>query len=301
MSMITNVAIAAGAAGLGYLGYKKFKTPTKNDYQSMNVVGPGGIPIKVATPVSNSVTVAQATGVPQGPPTVGQYMPVPTTIPGQGVFYAPPGTMTPASGGGVFQPAPIIVTPSGSASVAVGSTKDVQHALNTLGFCKPALTEDGKLGPMTIACIKAFQTKNKLVVDGNAGPATRAALSAALANMAGSSSATGAAVQNGNPQSGILSSPTGATIDTTPALKMTAKDVQHSLNILGASPALVEDGKAGPKSVAAIKSFQTAHGLTPDGVAGPKTKTAIYLATMQATSQQQPVPANVAAFFASIH
>jgi peptidoglycan hydrolase-like protein with peptidoglycan-binding domain len=301
MSMITNVAIAAGAAGLGYLGYKKFKTPTKSDYQSMNVVGPGGIPIKVATPVSNSVTMAQATGTPQGPLTVGQYTPVPTTVPGQGVFYAPPGTITPAAGGGVFQPAPIIITPGGAASIAVGSTKDVQHCLNTLGFCKPPLTEDGKLGLMTIACIKAFQTKNKLAVDGNAGPATRAALSASLANMAGSSSIAGAAVQNGNPQSGVLSSPTGATIDTTPALKMTMQSVQHSLNILGTTPSLVEDGKIGTKSVAAIKSFQTGHGLTPDGVAGPKTKTAIYLATIQATSQQQPVPTDVAAFFASIH
>jgi peptidoglycan hydrolase-like protein with peptidoglycan-binding domain len=35
----------------------------------------------------------------------------------------------------------------------------------------------------------------------------------------------------------------------------------------------------GPKTVAAIKSFQTIHGLTPDGVAGPKTKTALHLAT----------------------
>jgi peptidoglycan hydrolase-like protein with peptidoglycan-binding domain len=62
-------------------------------------------------------------------------------------------------------------------------------------------------------------------------------------------------------------------------LSLGSKDVQHALNVLGASPSLSEDGKMGPKTVAAIKSFQTVHGLTPDGVAGPKTKVALHLAT----------------------
>jgi len=275
--------IAAGAAGLGYLAWKKFGSPSKNDYQSMQSVGPGGVPIMVATPVSNGVTVAQATATPQGPLTTGQYVPVPTTVPGQGVFYAPPGTMTLASGGGVFQPAPIVVTPAGSASIAVGSVKDVQHSLNTLGYCKPPLTEDGKLGPLTTTCIKAFQSKNRLAVDGNAGPATKAALSAALANMAGGASVTGAMVQNSNPQTGVVTTATGTPVNVTAALTMTIQAVQRALNTLGASPKLDEDGKLGPKSVAAIKSFQTSHGLTPDGVAGPKTKSALYLASVQVT------------------
>jgi peptidoglycan hydrolase-like protein with peptidoglycan-binding domain len=271
--------IGAGALGLGYVAWRKFKSPSKTDYQSMNSVGPGGVPITVATPVSNGVTSAQATTVPQTPPTVGQYTPVPTTVPGQGVVYAPPGTVAVASSGGVFQPAPIVVTPGGSASIAIGSVKDVQHALNTLGYCTTKLVEDGKLGPATIACIKAFQSKNGLVVDGNAGAATKAALSAALTNMAGGGSAAGATAQNSSPQTGVATTPAGGLIDTTPALKMNNKDIQHALNILGASPPLTEDGNIGAKSVAAIKSFQVSHGLTSDGVAGPKTKTALYLAT----------------------
>jgi len=275
------IVIAAGAAGIGYLAWKKFKTPGKSDYQTMSSVGPGGVPITVATPVSNGVTQSQATGIPAGPPTVGQYTPVPTTVPGQGVVYAPPGTVAVAPGGGVYQPAPIIISPGGSSSIAIGSVKDVQHALNTLGFCSPPLVEDGKLGPASIACIKAFQSKNGLVVDGNAGPATKAALSASLTNMAGGASAVGATVQNSSPQTGVATTPAGAVIDTTPALKMGNKDVQHALNALGTSPSLEEDGNLGPKSVAALKSFQTAHGLTPDGVVGPKTKTALYLAYMQ--------------------
>jgi peptidoglycan hydrolase-like protein with peptidoglycan-binding domain len=275
------IAAGAAVAGLGYLGYKKFKTPGKDSYQSMSSIGPGGIPIMVATPVSNAVSVAQATATPQGPLTVGQYTPVPTTVPGQGVVYAPPGTVTIAAGGGIFQPAPILVTPAGSASIAVGSVKDVQHALNTLGYCKPPLIEDGKLGPLTINCIKAFQSKNRLTVDGNAGPATKAALSAALSNMAGGASVAGAMVQNSRPETGVVTAPTGVPINTTAALTMTVAAVQRALNILGASPKLIEDGKLGPKSVAAIKSFQTSHGLTPDGVAGPKTKSALYLASVQ--------------------
>ena len=45
--------------------------------------------------------------------------------------------------------------------------------------------------------------------------------------------------------------------------------VQQSLNKLGAI--LVEDGKKGPQTTAAIKEFQSAHGLKPDGIAGPLT------------------------------
>jgi peptidoglycan hydrolase-like protein with peptidoglycan-binding domain len=295
------VLLAAGAATLGYLGWKKFKKPTAGDYQTVNVIGAGGVPIKVSTPVSTTVTKAQATGVPSAAPA--KHVPVPTTVSGKGVVYAPPNTIHVNSQGEVLQPAPIIVSPAGAASLAVGSVKDVQHALNALGYCKPPLAEDNKLGPMTMACIRAFQGKNHLTVDGNAGPATRAALSAALTQMAGGNSPIGATVQAGNPASGKVAvhpaySPksqtelgpydtapnrAGQTIDTAPALAMTTAQVQRALNLTGASPKLQEDGKLGPKSVAAIKSFQAAHGLIPDGVAGPKTKTALYLAQAQAT------------------
>lgn len=295
------VFLAGGAVTLGFLAWKKFKKPSAGDFQSVNVVGAGGVPIKVSTPVPNTVTSAQASGVPTSPPV--KHIPVPTTVPGKGVVYAPPNTLQLTAQGDVLQPAPIIISPAGSSSLAIGSVKDVQHALNTLGYCKPPLAEDNKLGPMTMACIRAFQSKNHLTVDGNAGPATRAALSTALTLLAGGNSPIGATVQAGNPASGHVAvhpaySPktqtelgpydtapnrAGQTIDTTPALKMTNAQIQHALNLNGASPKLDEDGKLGPRSVAAIKSFQAAHGLIPDGVAGPKTRTALYLAQAQAT------------------
>jgi peptidoglycan hydrolase-like protein with peptidoglycan-binding domain len=299
--MIVKAILAAGAATVGFLGWRKYKKPTADDFQSVNVIGAGGVPIKVSTPVSTTVTQAQATGVATSPPV--KHSPVPTTVPGKGVVYAPPNTIHVTAQGDVLQPPPIIVSPAGSASLGIGSVKDVQHALNTLGYCKPALSEDGKLGPMTIACIRAFQSKNHLAVDGNAGPATRAALSTALTMLAGGNSPVGATVQAGNPASGqVVVHPAyttksqtelgpydtapnqaGQTIDTKPALAMTNAQVQHALNLCGATPKLGEDGKLGPKSVAAIKSFQAAHGLIPDGVAGAKTKTALYLAQAQAT------------------
>ena len=63
----------------------------------------------------------------------------------------------------------------------------------------------------------------------------------------------------------VRPAPTGA--DRSP------KALQAALNRLGAS--LVVDGDVGPASRAAIRAFQSAHGLVADGVAGPVTWAAI--------------------------
>lgn len=273
------MAIAAGAAGaafLGYLGYKKFKTPS---YQTVTTMGLGGVPLTIATPVSDAVSVSQATATPYAPLSQGPILPVGTNVPGVGMVYAPPGSITAAPNGGVMQPAPIVVSPTGVSSVAIGTTKDVQHALNTLGYASPPLTEDGILGPITIAAIKSFQSKNGLVVDGNAGPATKAALSASLMAVAAGGSVIGQIVQTQNVTTGVIQTANGP-INTTGGLSMTLREAQKVLNLLGASPPLTEDGIVGPKTTAALKSFQTSHGLTSDGILGPKTKTALSLAYM---------------------
>ena len=45
--------------------------------------------------------------------------------------------------------------------------------------------------------------------------------------------------------------------------------LQADLNALGASPALIVDGGFGPKTAAALRSFQVTHGLQGDGLIGP--------------------------------
>jgi peptidoglycan hydrolase-like protein with peptidoglycan-binding domain len=161
------------------------------------------------------------------------------------------------------------------------SLRDVQHALNTLGF-QPLLKEDGILGPKTAANVRAFQSKQQLVVDGNAGPATKSALSNALVALASGGSpfvekpSTGGQLK---PQyNDNWAAPKGppSAADTAQASKMTLRDVQRALNLLGASPQIAEDGKPSSSTVAAIKVFQLAHGLAADGIAGPKTKAVLY-------------------------
>jgi len=54
--------------------------------------------------------------------------------------------------------------------------------------------------------------------------------------------------------------------------------VQQSLNKLGTEPPLILDGSYGPMTVAAVKEFQQAHGLTVDGKMGSATQAAIFAA-----------------------
>lgn len=271
---------AIGASIWGAIALSKKKTPAPADYQAVTTSSPEGLPITVATPVAEVVTPEQIIGESPYPPSPpGPVSSVPMVIPGEGEIATPPHSIQVTAKGDLLQMAPIVVTPGGSASVTVGSVKDVQRGLNALG-CNPKLVEDGKLGPKTTAAIKSFQKQVGIAQDGIAGPVTKTAISNALSSMAGKGSVAGATAQNSDPvsiASGIAVTPTGVTVNTTAALKMTTLDIQRALNAAGASPKLVEDGKTGPKTVAAIKSFQTAHGLTPDGIAGPKTKTALSL------------------------
>ena len=55
--------------------------------------------------------------------------------------------------------------------------------------------------------------------------------------------------------------------------------VQRALNLLNVThPKLTEDGVAGPKTIAAIETFQKQAGLVPDGLVGPKTRDALQTA-----------------------
>ncbi len=59
---------------------------------------------------------------------------------------------------------------------------------------------------------------------------------------------------------------------TTPVTGAGVVRLQHILNNLSVGP-LDEDGQFGPKTEAAVKSFQTNQGIPADGVVGPRTWT----------------------------
>jgi len=98
----------------------------------------------------------------------------PTTIPTTTPATTTPATTTPSAG----MPAPL---PEGATLRPGDESEDVsqvQAALVELGYSTGGV--DGKFGPATEQAVRDFQTDSGLEADGAVGPATLAALSAAL-------------------------------------------------------------------------------------------------------------------------
>jgi hypothetical protein len=73
----------------------------------------------------------------------------------------------------------------------------------------------------------------------------------------------------------VLSYPAGyLSIAYSGYVRADTKAVQIRLNTLGYP--LVVDGDFGPRTSAAVKAFQSAHGLVPDGIVGPLTYKALF-------------------------
>jgi len=125
------------------------------------------------------------------------------------------------------------------------SVTTLQNKLKAAGF-NPG-TVDGAFGPKTSAAVKAFQKARGLTADGVVGPKTWSALNSVGASSGGS----GPVLREGAKGAAVTA-------------------LQNRLNALGHNVGAA-DGAFGPKTEAAVKSFQRAHGLTADGVVGPKT------------------------------
>ncbi len=126
---------------------------------------------------------------------------------------------------------------------------DVKRLQRLFVMMKTAPVEaiDGVFGPKTKAVVIDFQTGNGLAIDGIVGDQTWAKLPADPNTPLLKKGATGTAVAG--LQKGLLKFD-GAGSPTDP----------------GAA-----DGKFGPKTEAAVKAYQTHHGLAVDGIVGDRT------------------------------
>lgn len=116
-----------------------------------------------------------------------------------------------------------------------GRVRAIQYLLDARGA---KLTVDGIFGTATEKAVKAFQKKVKVTADGKVGPMTWPKL--------------------------IITVKKGSTGDA-------VKAVQWQLRNEYGFTKLAVDGKFGPATEAAVKSFQKKYKLTQDGIVGPKT------------------------------
>ncbi len=139
---------------------------------------------------------------------------------------------------GISAPSYAATYPTLSVGSSGADVSSLQHLLTARGFATAA---DGAYGSGTRAAVTAFQSSRGLGADGVAGPATFSAL--------------------------VLTPREGASGPAVQAL-------QAQLVKNGAS--LSTDGAFGSATASALRSFQSAHGLSVDAVVGPQTWQALF-------------------------
>jgi peptidoglycan hydrolase-like protein with peptidoglycan-binding domain len=139
---------------------------------------------------------------------------------------------------------------------------------------------DGKFGPSTKAAVSAFQSDHGLTVDGECGNQTSASLDAELGYGAAPPGPSPAPAPGPATKPGPVSPYPGPGAWQTNAgyvqrYQMALTYLAHVHGAPAWDPQGI-DGKYGPHTSAAVKAFQTDHGLSPvDGEAGAATAAAI--------------------------
>jgi peptidoglycan hydrolase-like protein with peptidoglycan-binding domain len=160
------------------------------------------------------------------------------------------------SGGSALTGSPMLRMGSKGSLVSL-----LQELLNAAGA---SLVVDGDFGRLTEAAVINYQVRMGLTVDGIVGPQTAGSLNSSGSSSGASSSGT----------SGSSAATTGAAVTGNPILRKGStgslvSSLQTLLNTFGAG--LAVDGEFGSLTDGAVRSFQSANGLTVDGVVGPST------------------------------
>jgi peptidoglycan hydrolase-like protein with peptidoglycan-binding domain len=139
---------------------------------------------------------------------------------------------------------------------AVGQqVRQLQRFLNAIGH--GVGTVDGVFGSRTAGGLRAFQEGQGLIADGIVGPNTRKVIGR---------------VNSVLPAAPVLDD--SGRIMRPGARGQDVAMLQQLLKVAGHSPGAV-DGAYGPKTAAAVSSFQAASNLTVDGKVGPNTRDAL--------------------------
>ena len=173
------------------------------------------------------------------------------------------------------------------ATLAYGSkgteVKTLQQALISLGYLTGSA--DGIFGRATEKAVKLYQQKKGLTADGKAGNKTLTALYGEVSSTAASTTSTTTTTSSGSTSTSTTT--TSSTLqagDSGDAVKA----LQTKLKALGYYSGTI-DGKYGTGTTRAVRSFQTANGLTADGKAGTKTLALLEASTGVSTSTSTTV------------
>lgn len=134
-----------------------------------------------------------------------------------------------------------------------GCVTELQNLLNSHGT---SLSADGIFGAGTTTAVKSFQSREGLTSDGVVGPMTKTSLYAAKVP-------TPISLESSQCPADLTEGENDGCVTK----------LQQLLNSHGASIGV--DGSFGPGTLTAVRSFQSAHGLSADGVVGPNTKAAL--------------------------
>ncbi|MFJ9706406.1 peptidoglycan-binding protein [Streptomyces sp. NPDC101234] len=175
-------------------------------------------------------------------------------------------------------PAPINLNSSSCpANIVQGDTggcvTELQRLLRHFGY---SIDVDGDFGSGTYSAVRAFQSSNGLTVDGQVGTNTKREL-----YDTDESPSTAMDLRSASCPSNIVEGDSGGCISTLQAL----------LN--GKGQHLDVDGQFGPATLAAVKAFQSAAGLSADGEVGHDTKAALYSNISTGGGSGAPAPVDL--------